>query len=615
MPTVRIEPDGLTVQVASGDTLISAVERAGVIVETPCGGRGGCAKCTLRIVSGNVPPSEACELAFDKAKLAAGWRLACQTRVTIDLVVEVPAAARMAGERIVAAGAAETHSLDPAAFAMKLEVRPSSLADQQSDTERLLDAAGGRLKGFEPGLEFLRALPAALRAEGGKVAVTACRGTGESGRILSVAPASARTMVLGAAFDLGTTTVVGELWDLAAGKRLAVASRTNPQREFGADVISRTEHAARTPSGLAKLQSLAAGCLNEILAECLKSAGCRADDVAELFVAGNTVMQHLLMGVSPENIAQSPFTPAFAAATSARAAELGLSAGPLARLTVMPAISGYVGGDIVAGLVATGLLDEPLGAVLFIDIGTNGEMVLVSDGRATSCSTAAGPAFEGARISSGMRAMSGAIEEVRFTGGDLECLTIDGAAPRGICGTGLIDAGAALLAAGLMENSGRLLEPGELPRELAPALRARIRPDADDPAILLGAGREVALTQRDLRELQLAKAAVRAGAETLLAEAGLTSLDLSRVVLAGAFGSYIDPKTALAIGLLPDVPVERVNFAGNTSAAGARMALLDVAAREKARRLAQTVGYLELSGRADFQERFAEAMFFPGAAE
>jgi uncharacterized 2Fe-2S/4Fe-4S cluster protein (DUF4445 family) len=325
-------------------------------------------------------------------------------------------------------------------------------------------------------------------------------------------------------------------------------------------------------------------------------------------------MQHLLLGVTPENIAMSPFAPVFAQMRSIPAAEIGLPAAPGVILTVMPAVSGYVGGDIAAGLLATQLLDDPAaGPVLFIDIGTNGEMVLVHEGKATSCSTAAGPAFEGARISRGMRAMSGAIEEVRCDGRDLVCLTIDGAAPRGICGTGLIDAAAELVQAGLMDGTGRLLEPAELPPATPQPLRARVRMGEDGPEVLLGANLEVPLTGRDLRELQLAKAAVRAGAETLLAEAKLAALDLSRVLLAGAFGSYIDPANALAIGLLPDVPVERVAFGGNTSAAGARLALLDRSARERAAELARAVRYLELSGRADFQERFAEAMFYPGA--
>jgi uncharacterized 2Fe-2S/4Fe-4S cluster protein (DUF4445 family) len=214
-----------------------------------------------------------------------------------------------------------------------------------------------------------------------------------------------------------------------------------------------------------------------------------------------------------------------------------------------------------------------------------------------------------------MRAMSGAIEEVRFDGRDLECLTIDGAAPRGICGTGLIDAAAELLRTGVLDGSGRLLAPGELPAGLPAALVARVRTGEEGPEVLLGARGEVPLTGRDLRELQLAKAAVRAGSEILLAEAGLGAPDLARVILAGAFGSYLDPANALAIGLLPEVPVERVCFGGNTSAAGARLALLDRAVRERAEALAREVEYLELSGRSDFQERFAEAMFFPGARE
>ncbi len=615
MPTVRVEPDGRSAQVARGDMLLGAIARAGVIVAAPCGGRGNCGKCAVRVISGETPPSERCAEALSPQRLAAGWRLACQVPVDVDLVVEVPAEGRIHGERIVAGGAAEFRHLAPRVFQADVEVPIPSLADQRSDLDRLLAAGGEALESLIPEPGFLRELAGAVRAEDGKVAVTACRDTGAgSGRLISARPASKRPRLLGASFDVGTTTLVGELWDLASGVRLASASRTNPQRECGDDVISRSECASRDAAGLRRLQELVAGGMDEILGECLTSAGAAAGNVHDIVVAGNTVMTHLFFGVTPENIAQSPFVPVFTGICEAPAAGLNLSAAPGARVAAVPAVSGYVGGDIVAGLLATRLLDEDDGATLFIDVGTNGEMVLVAGGEATACATAAGPAFEGARISRGMRAMSGAIEEVKFDGSDLVCPTIDGQRARGICGTGLIDAAAVLAAVGVLDETGRMLPPAELPAELAEAVRARVCEGDEGVEVYLGEDREIPLTQRDVRELQLAKAAIRAGAETLLAESGLAAGDLARVVIGGAFGSYIDPQSALAVGLLPPVPVERVKFAGNTSAAGARLVLLDSAVRRRAREIAGEIRYLELSGRPDFQERFAEAMFFPAAA-
>jgi uncharacterized 2Fe-2S/4Fe-4S cluster protein (DUF4445 family) len=570
----------------------------------------------VRIVAGDAPPTERCREALAPEKLAEGWRLACQVRVEGDLTVEVPAAGRIHGERIVAGGAAELGRLSPRVFRLELVVPAPSLEDQSSDLDRLLAAGGGELDDLVPEHGFLRGLPAAVRAEAGRVTVTACRSADlPGGRLISVHPASQPPRLLGASFDVGTTTLVGELWDLTGGRRLACASRTNPQRECGDDVISRSDYASGGGGKLARLQSLAASGLTEILEECLAAAGASARDVHDLVVAGNTVMTHLLFGVSTEHIARSPFAPVFTRMREAPASSLGLPAAPGARVSAMPAVSGYVGGDIVAGLMATRLLDEADGPTLFIDVGTNGEIVLVGTDGALACSTAAGPAFEGARISRGMRAMSGAIEEVKLGEADLVCPTIDGAPARGICGTGLIDAAAVLTSAGVLDETGRLLPPDELPAGLSPGLRGRVVEGEDGVEVLLGEGREVPLTQRDLRELQLAKAAIRAGAETLLAESGLAAADLARVVLGGAFGSYIDRESALAVGLLPAVAVEKVAFAGNTSAAGARLALLDAAVRDRAGRAAREVRYLELSGRPDFQDRFAEAMLFPEAGD
>jgi len=612
VPTVTVEPDGKSTRVPKGKRLLWAVARAGVNIEAPCGGRGACGKCAVRVVSGELPPSERCAQFFGAQELDAGWRLACQVQVEADVVVEVPAERRIHGERILAADAAEFGHLSPVVFQVELEVPAPSLDNQRSDLDRLLGCSDGKLEGLTPTYPLLCGLPAAVREDRGRVVVTAYRrASGNGGCLMSVHPASKRPRLLGASFDVGTTTLVGEVWDLADGKRLALASRANPQRECGDDVISRSDCAARGRESLKGLQRLVAGGMQDILDECLDRAGASTADLHDILVAGNTVMTHLLFGITTENIAQSPFAPVFTGMREAPAEALGLNAAPGARVTAVPAISGYVGGDIVAGLLATGLLEKSCGPALFIDVGTNGEMVLIRNGQAIACSAAAGPAFEGARISHGMRAMSGAIEDVALVDDELVCLTIGGVPARGICGTGLIDAAAVLRSAGVLDETGRLLGPDESPGGLGADLSSRIHEGGQGLEVLLGEARSVPLTQKDLRELQLAKGAILAGARVLLKEAGLDSGDLERVVLGGAFGSYIDRASALTIGLIPQVPEERVLFAGNTSAAGARLALLDRSVRQRAPEVARKVGYLELSGRADFQELFAEAMLFP----
>ena len=437
---------------------------------------------------------------------------------------------------------------------------------------------------------------------------------------------------LGAAFDIGTTTVVGMLWDLAAGEQIAAAARTNPQNEFGMDVVSRISYCGREGENLGVLRGKITACISEITEELCEKAGRDTSEVAKATVCGNTTMSHLFAGYPPMSLALAPFTPAYTGVLEMTGAEALVEALPDdAKVTVIPNIAGHVGGDITAGLVATRMLDAK-GLTLFIDIGTNGEIVLTDGTDFYACSTAAGPAFEGSAIRCGMRAADGAIEKVRIDGDRVEVDVIGdvdsgpdadsdvsfsqnaGVKPQGICGSGLIDAVAEMLDAKLIDKKGRMAaaDEGEK-RGFDPALAGRlITVDGERQFVLVAgeSGADVVITQKDIREVQLAKGAISAGIQLMLKEVGRTADEIERVIVAGAFGNHIDKESAVRIGVLPDIPVERIDSAGNAAGAGVSMTLVSAAEMELARRIPETVKHVELAEKPDFQMVYLGAMGF-----
>ena len=415
--------------------------------------------------------------------------------------------------------------------------------------------------------------------------------------------------LLGAAFDIGTTTVVGSLFDLRSGKQLGVESRLNPQAVHGADVLSRLSFAA-DERGLERLRKEIVACLGEMMRGLLKGSGQAQEDLYEVVAVGNQVMTHLLLGVSPEAIGRTPFTPVLQSPFTASLEDVGLPGCPQGQLYVVSGVAGYVGADIVAGIVASGLCDlrRPQ---LFMDLGTNGEVVLCHDGRLYACSAAAGPAFEGAEIACGMRATAGAIDHVTI-GDEVEISTIGQTEPVGLCGSGLLDAVAELVGLGVIDAGGRFLTNKD-EREAPGVVAGRLSWD-EQPCFVLatgGDGARVVLTQADVRQLQLAKGAVRAGAQVLMHRARVEVRDLWRVVLAGAFGSFMDKDSALEVGLLPGIERDKVQSVGNVAGAGAGLILLSREARQAALTVARQVEYVELSSSAEFQQAFVEAMSFP----
>jgi uncharacterized 2Fe-2S/4Fe-4S cluster protein (DUF4445 family) len=609
---VQFEPHGRTVYVLPGTKVLEAAARAGLTIDTPCGGLGGCGKCRVRLVTGAALPGEADQKAFNAADLEEGWRLACQTAITEDSVVYVPETSLFASRHqiLVTSDTQQVEEVQPAVRKVYAALSAPSLQDDVPDLLRLEQVTGPF--GADPAV--VRTLSRALRDHG--FAGTAVF---SDHRLIDVEPGDTTAECYGVACDVGTTTLVASLMNLHTGDEAAVVSRMNPQVSFGDDVLSRITHAGGGREGLAELHRGVAVEIDAMISQLCQSAGIARERIYEIVFSGNTTMEHLLCRIDPTQLGLVPFVPVFARGLLWPARDLDVRIHPRGLAYVFPVIGGFVGGDTVAGMLATGLADHEAPA-LMVDIGTNGEIVLASGGRIWAASTAAGPAFEGARISCGMRATRGAIEKVVISD-DVHCSVIDEARPAGLCGSGLIDLGAELLRHSIVTPAGRMLPPGELPPALPENLRRRVRecPEGGiEFVVAFESGDEhapaVTLRERDIRELQLACGAIRAGIAILLKQAGLGIGDLEHVYIAGGFGSFIRRSNAQRTGLLPpEIGHERIRFVGNTSLSGAKWGLLSTAARAQAEDLARRAKHVELSNDVDFAMEFAMAMMFPEA--
>ena len=643
---VTFQPQGRSVSVLPGTSMIEAAALAGLTVDTPCGGAGTCGKCRVQITSGSVEPAAADRQQLSEPELAAGWRLACQTIVRRPTVVHVPTGSLFAGQCQIQeqAQTGAVGELQPAVRKIHVELVPPTLQQEAPDLLRLEQALGP----LEADLDVLRDLAGKLRKAGfAGTAVLA------DGRLIDFEPGDTTGRCFGAAFDIGTTTLVGVLLDLTTGAELAVASGLNPQVHIGDDVLSRIKHAGE-PGGLAELHDAVVGEINALIGRLCAEAGVDRRCVYEITLSGNTTMEHLVCGIDPTPLGQLPFVPTYARGLLVPAGELGIAIHPRAYAYVLPVIGGFVGGDTVAGILTTRLTAVD-GPALMVDVGTNGEIVLACDGQLWAASTAAGPAFEGARISCGMRASPRAIEKVVFDDevrvsvigdqrssepqaearglhsepqaqarGQVVRVSITGdRAPTGLCGSGLIDLVAEMIRVGIVTSTGRLLPPDALPKNLPAAIRQRVRLDAAGKVefVLAGAeasgtGVDLTVTQKDVRELQLAAGAIRAGIRILLRQAGLTPRDLGQVLLAGGFGSFIRRRNARQIGMMPpELESHHIHYVGNTSLSGARWALLSVQARRQAEELARRARHVELSTDGGFQQEFTDAMIFPEPLE
>ena len=605
---LRFEPSGRQVRVPAGVSVFDAASWNGIAIDSTCGGHGTCKKCKVRMLDGAAAPSALDIRAFSPDELRDGWRLACRVLADGDARIDVPPLATR--PKAATVGVGRQVILRPAVQKRYLELDEPSLADQRSDIERILDGVDDLE--LLPDLHAVRVAGRALRAADFKVTAVIVDEV-----LIDVQPGDTSARLFGIAFDLGTTTVVATLLDLSTGTPVAVASALNQQQPFGADVITRISATMMDPDTLARLTALAQQTLAELAAEVCAAGGIDPAEVYEVALAGNATMTHIVLGIDPEPLGVAPFILATRLLPEVLAAELGLAAHPRARAVIFPPFGAYVGGDITAGLLASGM-DRDARTRLFIDIGTNCEIVLGNRDWLLATAAPAGPAFEGAAIRCGMRAADGAIEVVTMTPDGLELKVIGDAEPAGLCGSGLVDAVTGLVRLGLLDSSGRLVSE-ERAAELAPGLADRLTQLGAERVFVLhwlgepgNVSRSVYLSQRDVRELQFAKAAIATGWRILLEEAGLEPGDIQQVLLAGSFGSYLSPANAIRLGLVPDIPVLRVVSAGNVAGEGAKMALLSVRERAGGLALLEEVRYVELSDRTDFNDRFVDQLAFPG---
>ncbi len=586
---VTFQPSGRSVFVLPGTLLLEAAGRAGIILQTPCGGKGTCGKCRVLIGGKSV--------------------LACRERVQEAMTVEVPETSMFeAGQQILITDSGEKAAVNPFVRVIPFALEAPTHADPRSDMERLLAVIGADI---HIPVDVMRELPGCLRAHQWRGrAIVAGR------RLLALDCRSQAPGVYGVAFDVGTTTMVGTLFNLENGRECAVASRMNGQIAHGDDVISRIQKIRESPASLQALQEAVIETHNTIIEDLCRQASIAVSNIYEVVMAGNSTMQQILLGLDPSALGEVPFVQVFDRAITHPAVRLGLHTNTGADAYVFPQIGGFVGGDTVAGMVAA-RIDRQEKPVLLIDIGTNGEIVLATGKSLYAASTAAGPAFEGARIRQGMRAAPGAIEKV-ILNDDVEFNVIGNARPAGLCGTALIDAVAELLRTGIIDETGRIVDADELPATVSDALRQRLKPLENEncfelvPVEEAAGGEAICLWQRDVRELQLASGAIRAGINILLKRAGLEAHELGEVLLAGAFGNFIRRNHARRIGLLPPLPTERIRFIGNAASLGAKMVLLSADERRYADELCHRTEHVDLSLDADFQFEFSMAMMFPG---
>jgi len=607
---VIFQPGDLEIEVESGSTIMEALDKAGIIADFPCGGRGQCGKCRVKIITKAGKPQAVEQDMLDAQELAAGIRLACATRIDSDISVEIPNYKQLQHNILIDSGR-DVFPLQPHLRKIFVQVEKPSLDAQRSDWYRLKDSLvkyGYDYHALKAPISVLRQLPEILNKCDHCLTVIM-----HGNKITGIEEQDTTGTMLGMAFDIGTTTIVGYLLDLYSGQELSVVSTLNPQTKYGADVISRINFAGREEDGLAKLHDAVLGAINKLIGKAVDKAGLSRRQIYAVSIAANTSMNHLFMGINPRNIAVSPYVAAVNEPLAISAVELQIDINPAGEIFVLPNIAGFVGADTTAVLIATGMNNSE-GVKLVIDIGTNGEVVLGSGDRMVACSAAAGPAFEGAQISSGMRGAAGAIDHVQL-GDKYGYSVIGGVSPLGICGSALIDTVAGLLELGIINMRGKILPYEQLTNAAARAYKDHLVECEGEAAFLLvdaaktGHGRSIMITQNDIRELQLAKGAIAAGVMVLMETCGIEVNDIKEVQLAGAFGNYLKPHSACVVGLIPRELESKIKMVGNAAGTGSKLALLSASEYRRAAEIAKSVEFVELGSYLEFNSIFARCTY------
>ncbi|MBN2241840.1 MAG: DUF4445 domain-containing protein [Acidobacteria bacterium] len=591
--TIDFEPVGRRRKCPKGISLLDCARRLNVDIVSICGGMGKCKRCKVQIVSGLVsPPTPADREAFTKEELKQNYRLACMAYPQSDVKILVPPESLSAPQRTQVEGLDLHVEPEPPVCGLEAQMTPPSLDAPDSDDQNLWSALKKKYD-ISPGrmdITVQRDLSTQLRNQNWKASVAL-----RDSEI--VALGASHTRWLGMAVDIGTTKIAAYLVDMESGETLAARGLMNPQISYGEDLVSRIYFASKSAENAEKLQMLLVDALNQTADSLCREAGADPSRIVESVVVANTAIHHLFLRLPVHQLGVSPYVPAVRSALDIKARDIGLHIAPGAYVHMLPNVAAYVGADHVAMILATGM-DRTDGVRLGIDIGTNTEICLNRRGKMTSVSCASGPAFEGAHIQHGMRAASGAIEHVRLSGDHVEIQTIGGKPSVGICGSGLLDVIAQMLENKVIDATGRM--------NAHPLVRRR---DGQKEFVLVDRPEDGSITvsQKDVRELQLAKAAIRLGIETLLEDAGVREKDIDGVVIAGAFGTFIDVESAVTIGMLPPLPLERFKQVGNAAGAGARLALISKSRRRAAQRIASRDGYIELASVPDFNIKFARA--------
>ncbi|MDY6844944.1 MAG: ASKHA domain-containing protein [Thermodesulfobacteriota bacterium] len=606
---LNVLPDDLWLKVRQGETVWEVLQNTEVELEGDCGGLGKCGKCKVKVLSSIGLPTDEETQFLSEDELKQGIRLACRTKVDKDLVIHSEEAdSRTEYFQILKTGHRPLLHPYPLIGKRLITLPPEFRNEGLSDFDQIKLVMVPEYQDLGASIQCLRTLPTMLAKThySGSVVI-------HENCLLAWQNQEEIGCHFGLVFDLGTSTLVGKLISLINGDEVAVVSCLNTQMKYGTNVISRLQFVKEHTNGLETMQEILLNDLNRITARLLKAAGLSRNDIFIAVAAGNTTMQHFLLALNPLGIAEAPFSPVLTDGLVVKASDVGLKLHPEALFYIMPTKSGYIGGDLISVILASGASEQESEIVLGLDLGTNGEIFLGNRTRLMTCSAAAGPALEGARISHGMIAKAGAIEAVSFEDGAFHYRVIGNIKPKGICGSGLVELVAVLLRIGAIDNEGLIRPPHE---EVMADLNSRFIDRSGVCDFLVASSEEsydqkpIYLTQKDVRELQLAKGAIAAGIKTLMDEMGIKTEDIHRVYLAGALGNYVNPCSAMRIGLIPKLDLEIVSSLGNAASTGASMVLLSKDYWQMANELSDFVEHIELSSRLDFNEYFVEHIDF-----
>ena len=619
MPTVTFLPGSITIDVPAGTELLDAARKAKVDIESPCGGKGTCGKCIVKIVSGEVDSQSLGLLSHDA--VSEGNVLACKTKLLdTPVTVEVPEVNGRKGGQF-GDSADDVHLIrhellpknwqyDPLAVKWMVDVPAPELGDGLSDLDRLtrrLQIEWGK-KEFVYPLTVIRRLADSLRAENGLVTVTLIR-EGDRYHVIGIEPGNSTVKHYGVAIDVGTTTIAVELVFLPLAQIVATRSEYNDQVACGLDVISRINY-ARTPQRLEELRTRVLATINKLIRQAALSHGVEPAQICNAVISGNTTMTHLLLGLKPEYIRLEPYTPTVFEVPYMTAVDVGIEINPESWVYLSPSVGSYVGGDITAGLLCTDLADQAHGLSLFIDIGTNGELVVGNSEFMMTCACSAGPAFEGGGIEYGMRAAIGAIEKVEIAPatGIPSCFTIGNVKPKGICGSGMIALLANLFLTGFLDAAGKLDRSGKCP---AITIDGRVARYTLVPASSSGTGKDITISELDIENIIRAKAAIYSACALMVKQVGMELTDLDAIYIGGGFGRFLDLEKAIVIGLIPDLPREKFQYIGNSSLMGSYMVLVSQDFRRRQLEIAKRMTYMELNTDPTYMDQYTGALFLP----